>query len=146
MKNENNEELITDGFGFKNDVSAEREGPAPFIKGAEFDGDGLTLEVVGMEKYTPELGSDGKDYGAKNTYGAGGKLVKENYLIMKKVLEEGQTLKYRFLEDGKPRYFDNCSVSFFFAVNKAELKPGEKVLIKRNKISSTNIEWSITKI
>lgn len=142
----NEEAKITDDFGFENEAGSEREGPAPFIKGMEFDGEGLTLEVVGMEKYTPELGADGKDYGAKSTYGPKGVLVKENYLVSKKVLEEGQTLKYRFLQDGKPRYFDNCSVSFFFAVTKAELKPADKVLIKRNKISSTNIEWSITKI
>jgi hypothetical protein len=138
------EETITEGFGFEN--KAQSEGLAPFIKGTEFDGEGLTLEVVGMEKYTPELGSDGKDYGVKNTYGAGGVIVKEHYLVGKKILKEGETFKYKFTEDETPRYFDNCSVGFFFAVNKAELKAGDKVSIKRAKRSSTDIDWSITKI
>src|SRR5574343_878391 len=115
-----NNEKITDGFGFEN--QSQSEGKAPFIKGIEFDGDGLRLEVVGMEKYIPEKGEDGKDYGVKNTYGAGGVLVKEHYLVGKGVLKEGETFKYKFIEDGKPRYFDNCSVGFFFAIDKAELK------------------------
>jgi hypothetical protein len=141
---ENKEETITEGFGFESNPIS--DGPAPFIKGTEFDGQGLTLEVVGMEKYKPELGADGKDYGVKNTYGAGGVLTKEHYLVSKKILEEGQTFKYKFLEGETPRYFDNCSVGFFFAINKAELKAGDKVLITRNKKSSTDIDWLISKI
>ena len=46
-------------------VSDEFEVPrkeSSFLKGVDFDGEGKVLEVVKMEKFTPALGKDGKDY------------------------------------------------------------------------------------
>jgi len=112
-----------------------------FIKGADFDGEGLNLEFVKMEVFTP---TDAQ-YGVKNTYGMGGKLEKENYFVKNKKLEEGQSFKYYFKDGDQEREFDNNSVRFFFAYEKAKLQAGDKVTIKRNKKSNTDIEWTIAK-
>ncbi len=116
-----------------------------YIKGSDFDGNGLKLTVVGMEVITPTKGTNGEDYGAKNTYGVGGKLEKENFLIKKGVLKEGQSFRYNFTQDNIERYYDNSSVGFFFAVKEAKLEKGDIVNISRDKISNFNVKWSITK-
>lgn len=112
-----------------------------FIKGVEFDGEGLVLEFVKMDKFTP---IDAK-YGVANQYGPGGVVTKENFFVKNKKLAEGESFKYSFKEGDKEREFDNNSVRFFFAYEKANLQPGEKVTIKRNKKSTTDVEWTITK-
>jgi hypothetical protein len=130
---------ITDGFF----PEGEGEGKVPpYLKGVDFDGEGQNLEVVGMEVVTPK----DEAYGVKNTYGAGGVMTKENYLVKAGVLKEGQSLKYNFKQDDIERYFENNSVTFFFAVKGANLEAGDKVKIIRNKKSNTEIKWTITKI
>jgi len=137
---------ITDGFGFESNEEVKGDGATPFLKGSDFDGEGQVLEVIGMEVFTPKLGKNGEDFGVKNTYGKGGVLEKENYLLKAGVLkEEGQALKYTFKQEGVDKFFTNNSVSFFFAVNNAKLETGDIVTIKRNKISNTNVQWSIIK-
>lgn len=112
-----------------------------FIKGAEFDGEGLQLEFLKMEKFTP---ADAQ-YGVKNQYGAGGVITKPNYFVSKGLLNEGESFRYYFKEGEKEREFENNSVRFYFAYEKAKLVAGENVAIKRNKISNTDVVWSITK-
>ena len=113
-----------------------------FLKGADFDGDGLKLEVVKMEKFTPK---DDK-YGVKNTYGAGGVVTKEHCFIKNNLLKEGESFKYTFKSEDVEKSFDNSSLGFYFTFVKAELQAGDIVLIKRNKISETKVDWSMTKI
>lgn len=119
---------------YKNDVQG-----SSFLKGADFDGDGMKLEVVGMEKFTP---SDPK-YGVKHTYGAGGAITKENWFVKHGILEEGQSFKYSFVVDGVEKAFDNSSLSFYFAFTNLNPSRGDKVIIKRNMKSQTNVEWSV---
>ena len=111
-----------------------------FIKGAEFD-EGLKLTFVKMEKFTP---TDAQ-YGVKNTYGAGGKVEKENWFVKNGKLAEGESFKYFFKEGEKEREFDNNSVRFFFAYENAKLVEGDVVKIKRVKNSNTDIVWTIVK-
>jgi len=131
---------ITDGFFVEDENKV--EGAVPYLKGVDFDGEGQTLEVGKLEVFTP------KDiqYSAQNTYGVGGIIKKENYLVKTGVLKEGESLKYRFMQDGVEKYFSNHSAGFFFAVKNAGLELGDKVNIKRSKKSNTDIEWTITKI
>lgn len=110
-----------------------------FLKGADFDGAGLNVEVVSMEKFTP---SDAK-YGIKNTYGAGGVVTKENWFIKQGILSEGQSFKYNFIIDGVEKQFDNSSLGFYFAFTNLNPNKGDKISIKRNKITDTNVEWKI---
>jgi len=117
------------------------EGGTNFIKGADFDS-GMTVEVVGMTKFTP---SDPK-YGVKNQYGAGGVLTKENWFIKQGLLEEGDSFKYTFKVDGVEKSFDNSSLSFYFAFTNLDPKVGDKISIKRDKKSQTEIEWSINEV
>ena len=112
-----------------------------FIKGAEFDGEGLVLEFIKMDKFVP---TDAQ-YGVQNQYGAGGVVTKENYFVKNGKLAEGESFKYYFKEGEKEREFDNNSVRFYFASEKAALKEGDKVTIKRNKKSNTDVEWNIAK-
>ncbi len=113
-----------------------------FIKGADFDGEGLALEFVKMDVFTPT----DPQYGVSNSYGPGAKLVKENYFVKNGKLKEGESFKYTFKDGDKEREFDNNSVRFFFAYEKAKLEAGTKVTIKRNKKSNTDVEWNIIKV
>lgn len=113
-----------------------------FIKGAEFDGEGLRLEVVKMEKFTPA----DSQYGVKNQYGAGGVIAKKNYFVDKGILNEGESFRYSFKEEDKDREFENNSVRFYFAYENAKLVAGDRVHIKRNKISNTDVQWTIKKL
>lgn len=128
----------------KQGVANEFKSEAPvsnFLKGADFDG-GLELEVVGMEKFTPE----NPDFGVKHQYGAGGKVIKENWFVNKGILAEGQSFKYKFKVDGVEKSFDNSSLSFYFAFTKVDPEIGRKISIKRNKITDTKVEWEIVEI
>jgi len=121
---------------------------SPFIKGVHFN-DGLTLTVVGMEKFTPELGEDGTDYGVKNEYGAGGVLKKENWFVKKGLLKEGESFKYRFTQNGVEKTFDNKSFAFYDAFNTTNPEATDEVFIKRvaqvvdGKASTTKFDWTI---
>lgn len=116
------------------------ESTSRFLRGADFDGDGQILTVVGVEKFKPE----NPKYGVKNTYGAGGVLEKKHWFIDKGLLEEGESFKYRFTQNDLPKEFDNSSLSFFFAFKDANPEQGQIVTIKRNKKSDQDIEWTIT--
>ena len=132
---------ITDGFGLEK-KDDEIKGEAPFIKGIEFATEkGLELEVVGMEVITP----DDVKYGVSHTYGAGGVITKENWLVKSGICKEGQSLRYNFIKDGANKYFDNHSVGFFIEMSKAKVEAGDKVLIKRTG-ESKDTKWSITKV
>lgn len=124
-------EYITDG-----------NSESTFLKGVDFDGNGLEVEVVSMEKFTP----DDPKYGVTNTYGPGGVVTKENWFIKKKLLDEGQTWRYTFKVDGVQKVFDNKSATFYFAFTRVNPEPTEVLSIKRNKISDTKVDWTINKI
>lgn len=131
---------ITDAFGLEHE---ERSGVSPFLKGIDFDGDGQILEVVGMEVFTP---NDAK-FGVKNIYGAGGIIEKENFLVKKGVCKEGQSIKWRFKQDGVDKSFDNYSATFFITMSSAKLEQGDKIKLVRTKGAlPTDTKWNITKI
>ncbi len=114
-------------------------GSSSFLKGADFDGAGLTVEVVGMSKFTP---ADPK-YGIKNTYGAGGVVTKENWFVKQGILAEGESFKYSFIVDGVEKAFDNGSLSFYFAFTNLNPDKGAKILIKRDKVTDTQVNWVV---
>jgi hypothetical protein len=132
---------VADAFIFEG-AGTEQDGGSNFFKGVDFDGDGLTLEVVSMEKFTPK----DPEYGVKHTYGAGGKVTKENWFVKNGLLEEGQSFKYTFKLGEKYMTFDNSSVSFYFAFTRVNPKKGDKVFIKRDKESNTQVNWTVTKV
>jgi hypothetical protein len=113
-----------------------------FIKGADFDGEGLVLEFVRSEVFTP---MDAK-FGASHNYGPGGVITKENYLVKNGKLKEGESFKYYFKDGEQEREFDSNSVGSYFAFSKADLKGGEKLHIKRNKVSNMDVKWDIKKV
>lgn len=119
----------------------ESTGASNYLKGVAFD-TGLDVEVVSMEKFTPS----NPDYGIKNTYGAGGVVTKENWFVKQGILKEGESFKYKFLVDGCEKDFDNTSLSFYFAFTNVDPKKGDKLNISRNKVSSTDVKWTITEI
>jgi hypothetical protein len=122
-------------------VEGETTGVSRFMKGADFEGEGQKVVVVGCEKFIP---SD-PQYGVKNNYGAGGVVVKQNWFVKEGILEEGQSFKYRFTQDGNPKEFDNNSVSFFFAFKQKNPAEGAEVTIKRTKnpLTPTDVKWTL---
>lgn len=132
---------ITEGFFPESEEVKE----APFLRGSDFDGEGQKLEVVNIEVITPEKGPNGENYGVSNNYGPGGVIEKENYFIKNGSLKEGQTFRYNFIQNGVKKHFDNGSVGFAFAMQKAKLGEGDKVTIKRDKESNFKVNWEIVK-
>lgn len=118
--------------------SEESDGGGVFLKGSSFD-EGLTLTVVGMDKFTPA----NAEYGVKNTYGPGGVVTKENWLVKKGILKEGESFKYRFIQDGINKEFDNHSLAFYFAFTNVNPEATDTVFIKRTMKSKTDVEWEI---
>jgi len=134
------EETATKG-GVASEFRTEGDAPATggtFLKGIEFD-NGLTLTVVGMEKFTPA----NPEYGVKNNYGPGGVVTKENWFVKKGILKEGESFKYRFIVNGVNKEFDNNSLSFYFAFTKVNPEATDTVFIKRTKNSNTDVDWEI---
>lgn len=127
--------------GVASEYKTESTGGTLYIKGAEFDS-GMEVEVVSMEKFTPEKA----DYGVKHVYGAGGKITKENWFVKNGILLEGESFKYTFKIGDDTREFDNSSLSFYFAFTKVDPLAGDKLKIKRTKESDTKVDWSIVKI
>ena len=77
--------------------------------------------------------------------GAGGVMIKKNWFVKEGLLKEGESFKYIFKDGETEKSFDNSSLGFYFTFIKAELSAGDKVKIKRNKLSETKVEWSIEK-
>lgn len=125
--------------GVASEYRTGNQGSSSFIKGADFDG-GLEVEVIGMEKFTP---NDPK-FGVHNIYGAGGVVTKKNWFVKEGILNEGESFKYKFKVGGVEKSFDNSSLSFYFAFTKLNPILGDKINIKRTKESDTKVEWFIT--
>ena len=127
--------------GVANEFKSEAPASGSFIKGVDFD-NGLNVEVVGMEKFTPE---DPK-YGVSNQYGAGGVVIKDNWFVKQGILTEGESFKYKFIIDGVEKSFDNNSLSFYFSFTKIDPVAGEKLCITRTKVTDTKVNWEIVEI
>ncbi len=91
-----------------------------FVKGSEFEGDGLTLQLV---KAMEVVKSNNPKYGATET----------DFLVKNDILEEGETLRFTFKDsEGKERTFDTKSAPFFIAVKQVEeLGVGDWIHITR---------------
>src|SRR5487761_2293984 len=79
-----------------------------WIKGAEFDGDGLTLQLIQpvekMRASNPKYGAEEKDFLVKN-----------------EILEVGDTFRYIFkTAEGTDRKIDSTSSPFFIAFKQCE--------------------------
>lgn len=98
---------------------AKRE-PGKYIRGEEFEGNGVLLEVVSFGKGTSE------QYGAKE----------DNWLVTEGKLEIGEVFVYAFkgVEGdmaGKERTFETNSPGFFIAFTNVNPDSGTKVRISR---------------
>lgn len=99
-----------------------------FIKAAEFEGEGLTLQCVSVEKIksnNPKFGANEKDA-----------------LYKQEILTEGETFKYTFkTPQGNERVLESKSMAAFIAFNGAELEPGDWVHVsKTGKMDDTRYE------
>lgn len=89
-----------------------------WVKPDEFDGEGATLQIKGVEK----IASRNPKYGA----------VETDYLVKNDVLEVGQTFQYTFADkEGVVRKLDSKSTPFFIAFKQANPAPDAWVRIQR---------------
>lgn len=89
-----------------------------WVKGAEFDGEGLTLQLIApMEVVKSPM------YGATET----------DWLVKNEIIGEGETLRFHFKDaSGKERKHDTTSTPFFIAFKQVEeLNVGDWVQIAR---------------
>lgn len=88
-----------------------------WLKGSDFEGDGLVLQISKpMEKVASQYGAE-----------------EDDYLVENKILEKGQTFRYTFTDlEGKERKIDSCSTPFFIGFKQVEeLGIGDWVKITR---------------
>lgn len=88
-----------------------------WLKGADFEGEGLTLQIAKpMEKVSSQYGAE-----------------EDDYLVENNILEKGQTFRYTFTDtEGKERKIDSCSTPFFIGFKQVEeLGIGDWVKITR---------------
>ena len=89
-----------------------------WLKGTDFDGDGITLQLKGIEKVI----STNPKYGA----------IVTDYLVKNEVLEIGETFHYVFLtKEGEEKQFDSKSTPFFIGMKNAECEIDDWINIRR---------------
>lgn len=91
-----------------------------WIKGGEFEGAGLVLQVV---KPMEKIVASNPKYGAEE----------DNFLVKQEILEVGQTFRFTFkTPEGKERKIDSSSSPFFIGIKQCEeLGVGDWVKIVR---------------
>lgn len=93
----------------------EKVGKSDWLTGADFDGDGLVLKVVSVDKISSQYGADDS-----------------HSLVEKGILSSGQTFRYVFADaEGNERKFDSHSTPFMIAMNNAEFNFGDFLHITR---------------
>jgi len=105
-----------------------------WIKGEEFDGEGLTLQLVQpLEK----VRSNNPKYGAQET----------DFLVKNDLLEVGESFRFVFkTTDGTERKFDTKSSPFFIGFKQCEeLGVGDWVKIARTG-KTTETRYSVEKV
>lgn len=112
--------MAKDNF-FPDDINeAAAKMGSDWIKGAEFDGKGLVLQLA---KTLEKVKANNPEYGAQE----------DDYLVKGEILEVGQSLRFTFKDaEGNERKFDTSSTPFFIGFKQCEdLGVGDWVLITR---------------
>lgn len=93
----------------------EKAGKSDWYTGADFEGDGLTLQIKKVEK-------------VKSQYGA----TADSGMVERDILEEGEIFRYTFADsEGAEKNFDSHSMPFMIAMQGAEFNLDDWLLIKR---------------
>lgn len=93
----------------------ERAGKSDWYTGADFEGDGLTVQIKKVEK-------------VKSQYGA----TSDNGMVERGILKEGETFRYTFADkDGTEKNLDSHSMPFMIAMQGAEFNIEDWLHIKR---------------
>jgi hypothetical protein len=105
-----------------------------WLKGEEFDGEGLVLQVV---KPLEKVKSNNPKYGAQET----------DFLVKNDLLEVGETFRFTFMTpDGTERKFDTKSSPFFIGFKQCEeLGVGDWVKITRTG-KTTETRYEVVKV
>lgn len=100
-----------------------------FLRGADFDDEGIKLTFKGVEK-------------TKGRFGA----PEDSKLVEKGILEEGEAFKYSFTDsDGNERVFESHSMPFAIAMNQAEVNEGDELHISRTG-KTTETRYTVAKV
>lgn len=99
-----------------------------FLKGSDFEGDGLVLKYVGHEK-------------VPSRYGAG----EDSKIVERGILEEGEVFRFSFQDaNGNQKTFDTYSFPFIIGMNQAEINEGDWLRISRSG-KTTETRYSVEK-
>lgn len=115
-------------FGLEVDAAAEVLRKAK-IKAKEFEGEGLVLQFLTVER-------------VKSQYGA----EAEASIVEKGILEEGEQFAFDFLDaEGTRRRLWSTSMPFFVSMQQAEISEGDWLKIRREGVKDKT-RYSITKV
>lgn len=93
----------------------EKAGKSDWYTGADFEGNGLTLQIKKVEKVKSQ-------YGAKA----------DSSMVEREILQEGETFRYTFADaTGAEKNFDSDSMPFMIGMNGAEFNFGDWLHIQR---------------
>lgn len=106
------------------DEAADKMG-GMWIKATEFEGEGLKLRCKGVEKVV----ANNPKYGA----------TKEESLVRKEILAEGETFRYLFTdESGEDRQIDSKSMPMFIGFKQVDIEEGDWVnVVRTGKLDET---------
>ena len=93
----------------------DKAGKSDWYTGADFEGDGLTLQIKKVEK-------------VKSQFGA----TADSGMVEREILDEGEVFRYTFADkDGTEKNFDSHSMPFMIGMQNSEFNLGDWLLIKR---------------
>ena len=101
-------------FGKEVDATAEKLNKSK-VKAKEFEGKGLTLQFLSVEKIKSQYGAEA-----------------DASIVEKGILEEGEQFLFSFKDaEGDVRKHYSTSVPFFFAMQNVEINPNDWLHIRR---------------
>lgn len=93
----------------------DKVGKSDWYTGADFEGDGLILQIKKVDK-------------VKSQFGA----TADNGMVERDILEEGETFRYTFADSkGEEKNFDSHSMPFMIGMQNAEFNLEDWLHIKR---------------
>lgn len=97
------------------ETTMQKVGKSDWYTGADFEGDGLVLQIKAVEK-------------VKSQFGA----AADNAMVEREILEEGEVFRYTFADaTGEEKNFDSHSMPFMIGMQNAEFNIGDWLHIKR---------------
>jgi hypothetical protein len=116
-------------FGSEIDAAADKMKKSK-IKASEFEGDGLILQFLKVERIQSQFGAD-----------------EDSTIVDKGILEEGEQFQFDFKDaEGINRRLWSTSMPFFLSMQSSELNENDWLHIQRSGKTNKDKKYTVTKV